>query len=516
MLNKVVIYQIKMRNLYLLPPKWMQWSVVFLLFYTLFAIFSENAVAGIAKNQENTLRVALSRAPITLDARYATDAGSIRLLRILSGGLVKLDENFAHQPDIAKSYTHEMFQKYKFILADKYFSDGEKLNSQHVKNFYESIMQDGSSSPLKGSFADVEAIKITANNQIEFHLSRPNPWFLTALETPIFKINSNDRIEKPIGLSNIEFIKKTDIGDVWLADKNRIIKLQVIKDPTVRVLKLMRGEIDVIYNDLPDELLTYTSNNGYLSNRKESASYTYIGFNLESGITSNKELRKALAYAINRKQIMNTLLGGNASPAHSLLLNTHPAVYKAEIEEYSPEKAVKILEVMGYKKNKNGERLSLNMSVTTNPFVLRIAQIIQQQLKEIDIHMTISSSEWGSFYGNIKKGNFESYILTWVGRFQPDIFHTLFHSSMKPPNGANRGRYDNPKMDLLLDGIKNGETTVDIHKNAIAVQKLQDEEKIYLPLWRRDHAVVMAKNITDCKIPADGGYEGLLECSKNN
>jgi peptide/nickel transport system substrate-binding protein len=486
----------------------MQWSVVFLLFCSIFNVFAET------QNKEDVLKVALSRAPITLDARYATDAGSIRLLRILSGGLVRLDENFVHQSNIALSYKHEHFQKFTFTLADINFSDGEKLTSKHIRDFYESIMQKDSASPLIGSFKDVIEIKTPTNNVVEFYLSKPNPWFLTALETPIFKINTDKRIENPVGLSSNKFIKKTDIGDVWIKQGNRTIKLQVIKDPTVKVLKLMRGEIDVIYNDLPDELLNYTTKNGYRNARIPSASYTYMGFNLEGGITANAKLRKALAYAVNRQKIMDTLLGGNASPAQSLLLDSHPAVYKAKIEKFNPKKAIKILEEIGYKADKNGERLALHMSVTTNPFVLRIAQIIQQQLKAVGIKVTIASSEWGSFYGNIKKGNFESYILTWVGRFQPDIFHTLFHSSMKPPHGANRGRYDNPKMDMLLDIIKNDPNQTAIQRAAVLVQTLQDKEKIYLPLWRRDHAVVMAKNITGCKIPSDGGYEGLLECLK--
>jgi hypothetical protein len=69
-------------------------------------------------------------------------------------------------------------------------------------------------------------------------------------------------------------------------------------------------------------------------------------------------------------------------------------------------------------------------------------------------------------------------------------------------------------MDMLLDIIKNDPNQTAIQRAAVLVQTLQDKEKIYLPLWRRDHAVVMAKNITGCKIPSDGGYEGLLECLK--
>jgi peptide/nickel transport system substrate-binding protein len=485
---------------YIVGCKWIVRSVVFLLTLSANSVFAE---------EKQGFKVALSRAPITMDSRYATDAASIRLLRILSGGLVKLNKDFLYEPDIAKDYTNHNFQTYTFTLPNIHFSDGEKLTAQHIKTFYESIMSEGSTSPLAGLLADVERITTPDLQHISFVLKKKNPWFLTVLETPIFKINTEGRIEHPVGLSNLKFIKKSDTGDVWIEDGQRTIQLQVVQDPTVRVLKLMRGEVDVVYNDLPDELLKYTTKKGYDIARQSSASYTYMGFNLESGITANRAFRKALAYAIDREKIMQTLLQGNASLARSLLLDSHPAVYPAEIESYNPEKAIEILDGLGENRPEK-----LHLSVTTNPFVLRIAQVIQQQLKAVGIDMEISSSEWGSFYGNIKKGNFESYILTWVGRFQPDIFRTFFHSDMKPPHGANRGRYHNAEMDTLLDGITHAENKQEIYENAIAVQKLQEAEKIYLPLWRRDHSVVMAKNISGCEIPSDGGYEGLLACTK--
>lgn len=506
------MYILKQKNI-----KWIYCSVVFLAF---FAIFVTKSTANEEFDATNILNVAVASAPVTLDSRYATDASSIRVLRLISAGLVKLDEKFKYQPDIAISYSHENYQKYTFILKDIYFSDGEKLTSTQVKNFYTSIFASGSKSPLSGLFSDVKEIKTPNKNTIEFYLTKPNPWFLTALETPILKINNKNkttRIETPIGLitdKNIKFIKQTNTGNIWLKHKNNILKLQVIKDPIVRVLKLIRSEIDVVYNDLPEELYNYTKNKGYENIRVPSASYTYIGFNLKTGATANIAVRKALSYAINRPYIIKYLLNDNAKIAESLLLSNNPAFYPAKINSYNPKKAIKILEDAGYTANKNGIRLELNLSVTTNPFVLRVAQVIQQQLKDVGIKLTISSSEWGSFYANIKKSNFESYILSWVGRFQPDIFYSFFHSSMKPPYGANRGRYSNPKMDKLLENIKSAQTTKEINKNAIAVQKLQDEEKIYLPLWRRNHGIVMAKNIKNCKMPVDGGYEGLLQCVK--
>ena len=59
--------------------------------------------------------------------------------------------------------------------------------------------------------------------------------------------------------------------------------------------------------------------------------------------------------------------------------------------------------------------------------------------------------EWGTFFSDIKKGNFHLYSLAWVGIQDPDIHYQIFHSSSFPPNGDNRGHYSNSQVDRLLE-----------------------------------------------------------------
>ena len=85
--------------------------------------------------------------------------------------------------------------------------------------------------------------------------------------------------------------------------------------------------------------------------------------------------------------------------------------------------------------------IKLVYKTSNDPFRLRLATIIQNQLNSVGIEVEIRSYDWGTFYGDIKAGRFQMYSLSSVGLKIPDIFHYIFHSEAIPPNGANRGRF---------------------------------------------------------------------------
>ena len=105
--------------------------------------------------------------------------------------------------------------------------------------------------------------------------------------------------------------------------------------------------------------------------------------------------------------------------------------------------------------------------------------------------MEIRTYEWGTFYGDIKKGNFHLYSLQWVGISDPDIYFQLFHSSSIPPDGDNRGRYRNPEIDRLLE---KGRKNLNLEERKLiygSIQKILAQELPYIPLWWKKNVVVM-------------------------
>jgi peptide/nickel transport system substrate-binding protein len=129
----------------------------------------------------------------------------------------------------------------------------------------------------------------------------------------------------------------------------------------------------------------------------------------------------------------------------------------------------------------------------------------------VGIDASIRTYDWGTFYGDIKSGNFQMYSLAWVGINLPDIFRHVFHSQSVPPNGANRGRYRNAQLDNLLDIAAREQ---DISKQARLYREIQEilhQELPYVPLWYEDHVYVARNNVKGYRIRVDGNYDSLRD-----
>ena len=240
----------------------------------------------------------------------------------------------------------------------------------------------------------------------------------------------------------------------------------------------------------------------------QGSNFTYLGFNLEEAISGQLIVREAIAYAINREEIIHYILGNAARPASSFLLpSTHWAGHPGlPSYPYNPEKAITLLAKAGFSKE---NPLEISYKTSSNPFRIRIATVIQQQLAEVGINMDLHSYDWGTFYGDIKSGQFQMYSLAWVGIKMPDIFRYVFHSSAAPPNGANRGRLNDAQIDAL---IEQAESAMTLEAQATLYRKLQVllfQALPYIPLWYEDHVLVTRQRVSGYTLAADGNYDGL-------
>ncbi|MGB5541152.1 MAG: ABC transporter substrate-binding protein, partial [Gammaproteobacteria bacterium] len=176
--------------------------------------------------------------------------------------------------------------------------------------------------------------------------------------------------------------------------------------------------------------------------------------------------------------------------------------------DHDPERARALLRQAGYSLERP---LVLDYKTSTDPVRLRIATIIQQQLAEVGINMQLSSYDWGTFFGDIKAGNFQMYSLMWVGIKTPDIFRYAFHSRSLPPAGANRGRFADAAVDRIIEQAEQGATLAEQGTGYRAVQARLVEQLPYVPLWYEDHVYAARNTITGYRLASDGNYDGLLQ-----
>jgi peptide/nickel transport system substrate-binding protein len=290
----------------------------------------------------------------------------------------------------------------------------------------------------------------------------------------------------------------------------------VVRNDTTRLFRLQKGELNLVQNAIPPYAVKFIERNKNLRVlRAPGINYSYMGFNLHdpNKITSNLKVRQAIAHSINRKQIIEKLLKGQARLATGLLSPEHWG-YNPDGPTYDLDlpKARALLDEAGFR-DPDGDgpqmRFEISYKTSTNKLRNRIAEVVAAQLIEVGIGMEKRSYEWGTFYADVKKGNFQTYTLSWVGITDPDIFHYIFHSKSVPPQGANRGRFIRPKVDKLIDKTRYETNHEKRKKLFIEIQKEISEQCVYVSLWWADNIVVTDIALTGYSIRPGGEYTAL-------
>ena len=451
------------------------------------------------------IRFAIAQAPLNLDPRYATDAASERVNRLIYQPLV--DFGAASKPEpVMASWQMIEDKQYRFTLIKNRmpFHNNTHLTAADVKATYDSFIT-LKDSPLTAEFANIDRIEVEDENTVLFTLKQADTHFPAKL---IVGILPKDLIEKnhdfshnPVGNGALKFVSWDNKLRLERVKDGVKITLQEVKDPTVRVLKLLRGEVDLLQSDLPPELVKYLQSKPEIFVETSTGSnFSYLGLNMQDHVLKKLKVRQAIAHAINRQEIIqkvmvtSTRIAGAILPPEHYAGNTNLTPY-----DYNPELAKKLLQEAGVKLP-----LKLVYKTSTDAQRVRIATILQAQMREAGIELEIRSLDWGTFFADVKQGNFQLFGLTWVGIKTPEIYSKAFGSQNFPPNGFNRGRYADVELDKLLAAENWPAATARIHA-----------QLPYIPLWYEGQFAAMQKNISHYSPKPDGNWDDLA-LIKNN
>lgn len=498
------------------------------------ALCSSCQSKGPSGSSQSPLVVGMEGSPITLDPRLATDAYSARVIQIVYNGLVKKTPDSSLVPDLAERWEVPDETTYIFFLHQGVrFHDGAELTAEDVKYTFESILKPDFPSPLKESYRQIERIEVLNPYTVRFKLKEPFAPFLTNMTLGIVPRHV---AEKPGGGSKLT-TRPVGSGPYRLTDwepdesltfqpfeqyfegRPRLSGLiyRIIPDETIRLLEVKKGNLDLVQNALSPDALDSLKNNPQVQIiKKMGTNYTYLAFNLEDSILRHLAVRKAIALAINRPLIIQQLMGGLAEPATGVLAPSNWA-YEPKVAryDYNPKEALRLLDEAGFT-DPDGQqgpasRFSLVYKTSQNELSKKVAEIIQQELAEIGIAVEIRSYEWGTFFSDIRSGNFQLCSLQWVGVTDPDIYYHLFHSSSVPPHGANRGRYRNRDLDLLLE---EGRKTMDLaarKKIYSEAQKIIAADLPYVSLWYQTNVAVISRRVQGFVLYPGGEFISLRQ-----
>jgi len=451
-------------------------------------------------DEPRSLVFAVAQAPVNLDPRYATDAASERINRLIYQRLVEFDASSREVPGLAKWQMLDA-QHYQFQLTQSaVFHDGKPLTAADVKATYESLLQ-LKNSPHTAEFRHITQITTPDAKTIDFALSHPDPHFAARLMVGILPAhliaNGHDFGHLPVGSGPFKL-------DDWHGElqlkrlrDGLTVRFDEVKDPNVRVLKLKRGEADLIQGDLPPELVKYLRKQPNVTVKTGvGANYSYLGLNVQADFLKDVRVRRAIAHAIDTQAIIDKVMVSHSRQANAILPPEHYAGNAAlQPYAYQPALARQLLQSAGVKLP-----LTLIYKTSTDPQRVRLATILQAQMQEAGIDLQIKSLDWGTFFADVQKGNFQIYGLTWVGIKTPEIYAKVFGSASLPPDGFNRGRYQDAVLDQLLE-----------KEDWPAVTSRLHQQLPVIPLWYEGQFAAYRSTIGNYQPMPDGNWDGLTQ-----
>lgn len=443
----------------------------------------------------------------TLNPLFNGNPSLTQMYHLIYESLVTLDENHEVVPLLAKEWEwDESGQSIVFTLRqDVKWHDGEPFVAEDVVFTVNAMKRQLNQLEYPFVHADIinqiSDVRKIADHQVRVSFSRP---FSSGLEAMVFPVlpqhvfadtgqNLLNSDKFPIlgtGPYRVKKYDKTRSFELNAFDgywgKKPYIKemfVTVVPDREAAMSMFESGEIDLV-EPLSVDWTKHTDRDevtgkSFLSNR-----YEFIGFNFDHEWLSQKELRQAIAYAIDREQILQKLYFN-----HGIISDTpvSPESWLNQMEEIKYEYNVDLAESM-IKEMEIPEGTTFTLLTNEdNPLRVATAQIIAESLTAMGLETEMEAVAWEQLQERTKEGSFEMILTGWHLSILPDMSFA-FHSTQKAD--GNFIRYENDRMDEVLQDIFAAIEPNQKKKEWLKFQELFVEEMPYVSLFFKKHAIL--------------------------
>jgi peptide/nickel transport system substrate-binding protein len=417
---------------------------------------------------ETTLRVGLAEDPDILDPTLARSYVGRIVFAAICDKLFDIDENLKIVPQLATSY--EVSPDGKEVLIKLrpgvLFHDGEKLDAEAAKFSLERHLT------MKGSFrrgeiSPIDKIEVVDPLAIKLVLKAPYSPLVAQLTdrsgmmvSPKAAREMGDKFgTHPVCAGPYKFVERVaqqrivveKFANYWDKANVHIDKIvyQPIEDATVRLANLRSGNLDIIERMLATDLDSVKKDGKLKLASGLELGYVGITMNLLNGDRSktpflqNAKVRQAFDLAIDRQAIVQVVFAGEfvagnqwVSPQNSMYQQSMP-VPKRDVAA-----AKKLLAESGVKLP-----VTVEMMVPNAADSRQVAEVIQSMVKEVGIEVKIRVTEFATALTAANKGDFETFLIGWSGRPDPDGNLFGFIACKAP---FNDGHYCDAEVEKLL------------------------------------------------------------------
>ena len=372
----------------------------------------------------------------------------------------------------------------------------------------------------KGSDASiVQDIKVVDDTTIQFVLQEPFAAFPAAIASGYFGMASPDAIKKAgaeygiaggtaVGTGPYIF-KEWRTGDRILLDKNPNywkagypktdkVVFRFIKEPSARLAELRSGSIDFTVDITPDQLKELQADTNLKEVRRPPFNVGFLALNPAYEPLAKKEVRQAIAMAINKKPIVDSFWSGLATTDSHFLPPSMKNFQDSSLSDYqhNPDKAKQMLAAAGYP---NGFDLDLWYMPVSRPYFPTpkpIAEAFAADLSNIGIRINLKTKDWAAYLDDrLKAPGYQAYMLGWTGDYgDPDNF--LYYHFGK---GGTKdiGNWNNPEVFKLLDQARASSNEAQRAKLYGQVDKILFDEAVRIPVVHSEPLNAQRTNISN-------------------
>ncbi|WP_018583662.1 ABC transporter substrate-binding protein [Salinispora arenicola] len=457
------------------------------------------------------LTVAISGEPDQLDPHRTSAYHSFQVLENVYDTLVEPDANLAMKPALATEWsTSEDQLTWTFTLREGVtFTDGSPLTAEDVVYSYTRIIDEKLNAAYR--FATVESVTAPDPGTVVVTLTAPTPNLLASLGgfkgVAIVKksnVESGAVKTEPIGSGPFTVASYTAgdsiklvRNDSYWGTKPKLdgVTFTFVKDPTVALQNLRGGEVQWTDNLPPQQVPALREDDELVVRSVPSSDYWYLALNQSREPYDNVEVRRAVAFALDRAAITKAAKFGLATVNQTAIPEDSAFYYDYAPYQRDPAQAKQLLAAAGV------TDLTMDLMVTNEyPETVTAAQVIAAQLKDVGITVTIRTLDFAQWLDEQGKGNFDSFMLGWLGNIDPDEFYYAQHHSQ---GTFNFHGYRNPAVDSLLDQARTETDQAARKRQYEQVAKRIVDDASYLYLYNPDVVQGWSPQVSGYQVRAD-------------
>jgi len=371
-------------------------------------------------------------------------------------GLTRYQADGSIAPALAASWDiSEDGLIYTFKLRDGVkFHDGTDMNADDVKFSLDRARAEDSTNAQKALFAGIASVDVVDATTVAITLSQPNGGFITNMAWGDAVIVATESVANnatnPVGtgpfkFSNwvqgdrIEIVKNADYWGTPVALEKATFKF--ISDPTAAFAAMMAGDIDAFPGyPAPETLPQFDADPRFTVIGGNTEGETILSTNNKMPPFDDVKVRKALAHAINRQEIVDGAMFGYGKPIGTHFAPHHPDyVDLTGNSNYDPELSKKLLAEAGFP-----DGFTTTLKLPPPSYARRGGEIIAAQLRAVGIETEISNLEWAQWLEQVFRG--KDYGLTIVSHTEPMDIGIYARPDYY-------FQYDNPAFQALMNDL---------------------------------------------------------------